>query len=161
LNAVSPLVVVLCLAAIVTLAREGLTIQRGRFARYEKQDVHPVMDYVRQNKSPGQVYLIPPRDNQFDEFRTYTGAPAFINWKSHPYRDFEVMEWYRRNLLAKDFYDLDGTAACMTLEKIEKDYMVTHVVIDREEKTAVCEGMQEIYSDPHYAIYELLRPDGP
>jgi len=157
-DAVLPLIVVVCLAAVVILAREGLTIQRGRFNRYEKQDVHEVMNYVRETKAPGQVYLIPPRDNQFDEFRTYTGAPAFINWKSHPYRDFEVMEWYRRNLLAKDFYNLDAEGACKTLDQIRAEDRVTHVVIDLGSDPNICDGMQETYHDQHYALYSLVSP---
>jgi hypothetical protein len=155
---VAPVVVVLSLVAIVSLDREGLTVQRGRFTRYVKQDVHLVMNYIRYNKSPGQVYLIPPRDNQFDEFRTYTGAAAFINWKSHPYRDFEVMEWYRRNQLAQDFYNQDPAAACATLDQILSDYKITQVVVDVKQTKTVCANMQETYRDPHYALYTLISP---
>ena len=151
-------VVVLCLAGIVFLAREGLTIQRGRFARYERQDVHALMGYVKRNKNPGQVYLIPPRDNRFDEFRTYTGAPAFINWKSHPYRDFEVMEWYQRNRLAKAFYDAQPAAACEVLDEITAEYEVTHVILDLENDPPACDGMQEAYRDERYALYVLSGP---
>ena len=153
-----PVVIVLCLAAVVFLARYGFEIQRGRFARYDQQAVHTVMNYVKQTKTPGQVYLIPPRDNQFDEFRTYTGAPAFINWKSHPYRDFEVMEWYQRNLLARDYYNQDPAAACQTLQKIVGEYGVTHVVVDLEKGDPACPGLQETYRDQRYAVYALPRP---
>ncbi len=152
-----PVVVVLCLAGIVYLGREGLAIQRGRFARYERMDSHPMMYFIRQEKAPGQVYLIPPRDNRFDEFRTFTGAPAFINWKSHPYRDFEVLEWYKRNMLARDFYTDDQATACQTLDKLTAEYMLTHVVIDLQQPHAICNGMQEAYRDQHYAVYSLVK----
>jgi hypothetical protein len=158
LNWVQPVLVVACLAVIAGLARQGLTVQRGRFARYERQDVHAVMEFVRQSKASGQVYLIPPRDNRFDEFRTYTGAPAFINWKSHPYRDFEVMEWYQRNLLAKDFYNQEPDLACQTLANIVAQVPVTHVVVDLEKEPSVCASMQETYADPYFAVYALSTP---
>jgi hypothetical protein len=158
LGVLLPVVIVLSLAAMVYLDRYGFEIQRGRFTRYEKQAVHAVMNFVKQTKAPGQVYLIPPRDNQFDEFRTFTGAPAFINWKSHPYRDFEVMEWYQRNLLAKDFYNQEPTAACQTLEKIVEGYRVTHVVVDLEKGDITCNGVQQTYRDQKYAVYAILRP---
>ena len=116
-----------------------------------------MMYFVRQDKAPGQVYLIPPRDNRFDEFRTFTGAPAFINWKSHPYRDFEVLEWYKRNLLARDFYTDDQAIACQTLAKLTAEYRVTHAIVDLEEPHAVCDGMQETYRDQHYAVYSLVN----
>jgi hypothetical protein len=153
-----PVFIVISLAAIVYLDRYGYEIQRGRFTRYEKQAVHAVMNFVKQTKAPGQVYLIPPRDNQFDEFRTYTGAPAFINWKSHPYRDFEVMEWYQRNLLAKDFYNQEPVAACQTLKKIVGEYRVTHVVVDLEKRDIACSGLQETYRDKKYAVYAVTKP---
>ena len=152
-----PVVVVLCLAGIVYLGREGLAIQRGRFARYERMDTHPMMYFVRQEKAPGQVYLIPPRDNRFDEFRTFTGAPAFINWKSHPYRDVEVLEWYNRNLLARQFYTGDQATACQNLAELTAKYTLTHVVIDLDKPHAVCDGMQETYRDQHYAVYSLVN----
>jgi hypothetical protein len=155
---VAPVVLILCLVAVVYLARSGQMIQRSRFARYDRLDVHPVMDFVNQNKSPGEVYLIPPRNNQFDEFRTYTGAPAFINWKSHPYRDFEVMEWYQRNLLAQDFYASEPAAACDTLAMLVRDYNVTHMVVDLQEKELFCDGMHERYRDRYFAVYSLEKP---
>jgi hypothetical protein len=151
-------VVVLCLAAIVFLAREGLTIQRGRFARYDRQDVHALMGYVKHSKASGQVYLIPPRDNRFDEFRTYTGASAFINWKSHPYRDFEVMEWYQRNQLARAFYSAEPSEACNVLDVITEKYKVTHVIVDLENDPPICEGMEEAYRDERYALYAFSMP---
>jgi len=155
---VAPALVIVCLAAIVLLAQYGRTIQRGRFTRYEKQDVHALMDYVKQTKAPGQVYLIPPRDNQFDEFRTYTGAPAFINWKSHPYRDFEVMEWYQRNQMARAFYSAEPVEACALLDQIVAKYTVTHVTVDLENERPACDGMEEIYRDNRYALYAIRRP---
>ncbi len=155
IDRVVPAIVVFCLVAILFLAREGMTIQRGRFARYDRQDVHQVMNIIKQSKTSGQVYLIPPRDNRFDEFRTYTGAPAFINWKSHPYRDFEVMEWYHRNQLARAFYTQDSGGACATLAQIMAEFHLTHVVVDLAKDPPSCAAMQETYRDQHYALYEL------
>jgi hypothetical protein len=150
-----PVIVVVSLAAVISLDLGGLTIQRGRFARYERMQAHPMMYFVRQSKAAGQVYLIPPRDNHFDEFRLFTGAPVFINWKTHPYRDFEVMEWYNRNQLAKDYYTNDQAAACETLKTITSKYKLTHVVVDLDQSYAVCDGMQETYRDKHYAVYAV------
>ena len=91
------------------------------------------MNYVKQTKSSGQVYLIPTRDNKFDEFRLYTGAPVFINWKSHPYQDFEVVEWYNRNQLAEKFYNSESPTACSVLQELSSNYQITHVVLDLEQ----------------------------
>jgi hypothetical protein len=155
LRIVVPVIVVLSMVAIVYLSRSGWQIQSSRFARYRGLDVHPVMDFVKESKAPGDVYLIPPRDNQFDEFRTYTGAPAFINWKSHPYRDFEVLEWYDRNLLAQDFYERGLPTACGVLQELMDKYHVTHVVIGLAQPMTPCDGMQEKYRDRYFAVYSL------
>jgi hypothetical protein len=152
---VLPVIVVLSLAAVIWLDIQGLNIQRGRFARYERMEAHPMMYFVRQSMAPGQVYLIPPRDNRFDEFRLFTGAPAFINWKTHPYRDFEVVEWYNRNQLARDYYTDDQVGACAALKAITGKYKLTHVVADLEASYVVCDGMQETYRDKHYAVYAI------
>jgi hypothetical protein len=114
-----------------------------------------MMNYVKGTKSPGEVYLIPTRDNKFDEFRLYTGAPVFINWKSHPYQDFEVLEWYKRNQLAEAFYNTEASSACGVLGELSSKYQITHVVLDLEGGAPTCEGMLETYRDPRYAVYTI------
>lgn len=80
-----------------------------------------VLEFVRQHHKPGYVYLIParfPKPNppagvfsntfappprpdatvyfELARFRLATGAQLFVDFKSIPYRDTEVMEWHRR-----------------------------------------------------------------
>src|SRR5581483_7696432 len=85
----------------------------------------PVMEFVRRTRSSGDVYFIPvsvpdlvastrgslssdfkpPADKQGDKriipiglqrFRLHTGAPIFVDFKSIPYKDVEVVAWRRR-----------------------------------------------------------------
>ncbi len=151
-------VAIISLIVIVALVRGGVSIQRTRNNRYYKQETVPVMNFVKQNKAHGQTYLIPTRDNKFDEFRLYTGAPVFINWKSHPYRDFEILEWYRRNQMAKSFYNAEGAEACQILLGIENEYRITHVVFDLDRPIPDCPDLQEIYRDRNYVTYTLAEP---
>lgn len=41
----------------------------------------------------------------FEDFRISTGLPLFVDWKSHPYRDTEVIEWKSRIDIARAFYN--------------------------------------------------------
>jgi hypothetical protein len=87
----------------------------------EPQSEDPVLEYVRTHRQPGEVYLIPARfpkpnpprgvySNTFTaplgpndvvhfelaRFRLATGAALYVDFKSIPYKDVEVLEWYRR-----------------------------------------------------------------
>lgn len=150
--------VVLSVASVLYFAESGLDLQNGRWRRYLKRDVIAVMDYVRENKASGEVYLVPPFDNQFDDFRLYTGAPIFINWKSHPYRDEAVLEWYRRNQAAGEIFTLEAPAACEALADLSAGYRLTHVIMEVDDSVAGCPGLTEVYRDRYYVLAELPGP---
>lgn len=150
-------IIVGCILAILFLVQGGIAVQRTRNNRYYKQPTLAMMEHVKETKRPGQVYLIPTRDNKFDEFRLYTGAPVFINWKSHPYQDYEVLEWYTRNKLTEAFYNSEPSSACSVLEEISSNYQITHIVYDLEQGDPTCEGMLETYRDQRYAVYALAN----
>lgn len=150
-------IIAVCILAILFMVQGGVAVQRTRNNRYYKQPTLAMMGFVKANKSPDQVYLIPTRDNQFDEFRLYTGAPAFINWKSHPYQDYEVLEWYTRNQLAEAYYNSEPPQACNVLDEISSNYRITHVVLDLERDPPACEGLLETYRDQRYAVYAITE----
>ncbi len=114
-----------------------------------------MMDIVKENKKPGEVYLVPPLDNYFDDFRLYTGAPIFINWKSHPYKDTEVLEWYRRNQLAKEFYYAGMIEKCDRLRQLVDEYPITHVVLKGKETPLACDFVKETVQIENFYIYEI------
>ena len=106
-----------------------------------------MMDYVRETKSSGEVYLIPTK---LDRFRLYTGAPIFVDFKTHPYQDVEVLEWFNRMNIASNFY---GQGNCDVLKDDLTSYAITHVVL---EITHPCVGLgylTEIYIDDNYGVY--------
>lgn len=150
-------IIAVCIIAILFLVQGGIAVQRTRNNKYYKQTTLAMMDFVKGTKSPGQVYLIPTRDNKFDEFRLYTGTPVFINWKSHPYQDYEVLEWYTRNKLVEAFYNSEPPQACSLLDEISSNYRITHIVLDLEQGGPECEGLQETYRDQRYAVYAIAN----
>ena len=91
-------------------------------------------------------------------FRLATGQPVFIDLKSIPYRDTEIVEWYRRLKLVNDFYQ-PGAFQChlpMVLAENEGVYLF---VIPAEDHPSSCVDFKILYKDPYYTIlYVYPKP---
>jgi len=99
----------------------------------------------------------PPRPDQpnqiamdLQRFRLYTGAPIFVDFKSVPYKDVEVLEWKRR---------LDWTARVYAENKWDAEELlqsgITHVV------TLASQPINQsrfklVHNDEYYHVY-LVR----
>jgi hypothetical protein len=101
--------------------------------------------FVNQHKLPGEVYLIPVK---MQDFRLESGAPVYIDFKSIPYKDVEVLEWYQRNLLANRFYQKPDCA--MLPELITQG--ITNVITSVEQKLPACPGWMAVYTDTDYSV---------
>lgn len=67
-----------------------------------RQDIHTDTEkFVNNTKERWHVYLIPVED---ENFRLSTGAPIFVDYKSHPYRDDEIIDWHKRIEIARRVY---------------------------------------------------------
>lgn len=131
------------LAMIAGIYRSVLDFQR-RATAVER----PVLEFVSRQVTAQDVYLIPI---QMQDFRLATGAAAYIEFKSIPYRDEDVIQWRRRVLLANQFYNRKD---CNALKKIQMQG-VTHVVIPADRSNFVCTGWQQLYQDEKYLVYRL------
>ena len=126
------------------------------FYEYHYSKGSGVIRYARNHQSQGQTYLIPIREKRFQSFRLDTGLPVFINWKTHPFKDVEVLEWYERNMKAQDFYDTLNTAGiCDTAATFVQNEEITHFVVKKEEKLSGCPGALLLYADADYKIITL------
>lgn len=153
------LVIPLALWAAYTSVRHGLNIQEMNSTSFRVRRLEKIMDYVKQTKAPGDVYLVPPKEPLFDDFRLYTGAPIFVNWKSHPYKDSEVLEWYARVQRADEFYDAANLLQkCELLQGLIQDYPITHVVIKSKEIRLPCAFTTEVFRTEQYALYKIGPP---
>ncbi len=136
------------LLAAVGIARTGLLEVDQRQGPDQR-----VYSYVRQQRAAGQVYLIPPK---LQEFRLETGAPAFVDFKSIPYQDVEVLAWYERVQQARFFYrDDPALINCDVLDSILELERVTHVVLGAEQFGLECPQLSVTYKDDHYAVFVL------
>lgn len=113
-----------------------------------------VMSYAKANSKSRQTYLVPL---EFERFRLATGLPIFIDWKSHPYRDDEVLEWHERIRLAKAFYQAENADdAAVALESIRKRSPVTHVILEAgQEGLLDAKRYRPVFQDGKYMVVEV------
>ncbi len=142
-----------CAVALVLLMVGGWQYTQ-RLADEDRQDASvPVMDFVRRTKSLGDLYLIPP---VLERFRLYTGAPVFVDRKSIPYKDVELVEWVSRSETAWGLSRLNDPAlVCQTLSDVLRRYAVTHVVLRRAQTDGTCGRLHPGYEDAEYGVYRV------
>ncbi len=110
--------------------------------------------YVAAHQAPGQVYLAPLK---MQDFRLATGAPAYVDFKSIPYSDQDVILWYSKVLMTSEFYQDDS---CQALDKLRQKAAVgnvtlTHIIIESPQAGLSCPGATQVYTDKHYQLYLL------
>ena len=107
---------------------------------------------VRRLAAPGQIYLIPPK---LQDFRLATGQPALVDFKAIPYAPGEVLAWYDRIQLAQFFYrDTPAAVNCQLLDRAAA-LGVTHVVLEAPQREADCEGLHTLWSGGDFDIDRL------
>ena len=111
-----------------------------------------MMDFVASTKEKGDIYLIPTK---LERFRLQTGAPIFVDLKTHPYKDIEVVEWYNRIQIANRFFTGSRGSRCNVLREISSLYGVTHVVINYEQQLLDCSFLKKTFEDGKYFVYRI------
>ena len=156
-----PVTVIIVLVGIAALAYSGNKLQQTYGTSFRDKRVTDMMDFVSKSKKPGELYMIPPKEPDLNNFRIYTGAPIFINWKSHPYKDTDVLEWYHRVQVSLDFYDAqfsDQVRACELLDEIVQQYGVTDVVVKRKDAELDCDFVHPTYVETKFTVFAVDRP---
>lgn len=116
-----------------------------------------VVSFASSHAQPTHNYLIPLK---YETFRLAAGVPVFIDWKSHPYRDVEVIEWHDRIALAKAFYGAENSeAAARALAAIQLKAPVTHVMVESGQDYLLHALPGEtIFQDDKYLVRQLPAP---
>ncbi len=173
-------------AAAVLPAAAGLAIMAAGEGYQSSDEELPMMNWVRQHSQPGDVYLLPIRvpklaattrgslSSDFkpiarkrsdakiipvdlQRFRLMTGTAIFVDFKSVPYKDTDVLEWRRRMEDNQRFLELLLTGPAQTLEEELRQAGITHVVLPTEGPVVVTWPV--LYRD---AVYEVRKvPTGP
>lgn len=140
------------IAIMFVLIRAGLNQTLSWFSAHDAYYNSPIIAFVRESKSPGDVYLTPA---DWHRFRLATGAPMFVDFKSIPYADFEVIEWWSRNQIAGRFYDPNSDITCEDIQQLSSDHGITHVTLKPHQFALACRNLTEVYKDDSSGIYRL------
>jgi hypothetical protein len=128
-----------------------LTEQVERFT-HPFHPLTPLEQYVAETAASGDLYLIPVG---YEEFRLRTMAPTFVDFKSHPYRDVEVLEWAKRIEQARAFFAAEGTEACRQLDALVAAYGITHVVVRAPSPIRGCARLEDNFIAAGGGIYRV------
>lgn len=157
----------------------GIAVLAVRIGYSENRAELETLRYVRESSRPGEVYLLPsrypavgtgrgilsasftpaPRPDpkssmipvDLQRFRLLTGAPIFVDFKSMPYKDTEVLEWKRRMDLNQKWYEEWSREGVKDEVKREG---ITHVVTARN-KPIDAAWLAPIYMDDAYIVYRI------
>lgn len=145
-------------ASFALMAALFVTGVEYTFFRIERRKYpSELVNYISNQCCPDDTFLVPP---QWQWFRLATRRPIYVDWKSHPYRDIDVLEWYERVQLARAFYDAEEGNAIAALEQIQKHTRITHLVLDREARLPD-EYMKAkiVFRSAKYLVYELDKDE--
>ncbi len=137
---------------LILLFTKGVVKIYSKYEKHVSKDFVEVAAFVADKKEAADVYMIPIG---IKRFRLLTGVPILVDKKTHPYKDIEMVEWYKRIQLVDQFYSGDKTSRCNTLNDILQQYEVSHIVIDNENPLDYCSNLTRIYNDKSYYVYKI------
>jgi Domain of unknown function (DUF6798) len=172
-----------CGAVAVGLAAGGVAVMALGLG-YGMNDAElSLLDFVEENKRPGDVYLLPvrfpnlrgarrgsasttftppPRAKpgvtlipvDLQRFRLSTGAPIYVDFKAVPYAEDDVLEWHRRMQDCERWYDRREWGDDIIREV--RAAGITHVVATAD-RDVTSPALELIYHDEAYRLYRV-RP---
>jgi hypothetical protein len=170
-------------AVALLLVVGGGWIMAARQGFHVNDEELPLLRFVRDTKQPGDVYFLPVgipdlaastrgslssdfkplAEKKTDQrvlsvdlqrFRLFTGAPIFVDFKSIPYKDTEVLEWYDRLRFTEAVQkDLQAGRFARALADL-RGRGVTHLIVPARPKLEAS-GLVEVYADSVYRVYRL------
>lgn len=139
----------------VVLAVRGVVINLEALHAYRARPEMAVLRWIRDHKQAGDVYCIPIRDPAFEKFRLETGAPVFVNWKSHPYKDVEVLEWDARIALAEELEKSSQAELASVLDRLRAHDRVTHILVRQPAPWSGVPGLEHVFTDSTCILFRI------
>ncbi|MCK5310972.1 MAG: hypothetical protein KAJ62_02610 [Desulfobacteraceae bacterium] len=136
----------------VKVEHKDKVLKNNIVKKKKKSDNLPVLDYIRKNGKSGQVYLTHVK---MHNFRLDSGMPQFVSWKSHPYKDVEVLEWHKRINVVNKIFNKDQFY-CEAFQKMLQEYKITHLLIDiKKTNDPACSNLKLIKKDTNFKLYKV------
>jgi hypothetical protein len=141
------------MAIMLIFTAAGITKSLISYQENLRSTEQNLFTFIRQNKKRGETYLIPIK---MQDFRLETGAPAYVDFKSIPYRDVDVIEWRRRLDLANSIYlTPGGSTFCDHITALFSDEGITGIILPAEHPASSCPGIHLTYQDKYYSLFKL------
>lgn len=168
------------------LVLAGIVIMARPLGFHVPEEELPILGHVREHQATGDVYLLPIKewkpsppwqgskksdfnpppkrrtDPQFipidlQRFRIDTGAPIYVDFKSIPYKDAEVIEWRERLRHNHDWHRrLDQGHISEVVEELRANG-VSHVV-RRADGGLTHPMLKREFDDGVYHVYRVVTP---
>lgn len=117
------ILLILPVALLIWSAMENgvFSVLAEEYENTATQAAYPFMERIRQETPADAVLLIPLRDG---DYRLGAQRPIFVDWKSHPYKGSEVLDWWRRVEFVRAFYNLPASERQQGCQTAEADFYV-------------------------------------
>ena len=184
LKALLPSIIVM-----VTLALLGIAIPALKVGFVINETENAILAHIKTNKTVDDLYLIPVNvpnlaattrgslssdfkpigkkttDSrivpiEMQRFRLYAQAPLFIDFKSIPYKDEDVLEWHRRLLLAQNWQKRLLESKSPELLKELRAQKISHIVTTSKVELDQTE-VELKFSDDYFKLWKIKEARTP
>jgi hypothetical protein len=97
------------------------TVLADRYQDTTTQPEYPFMQMIDAQTPEDAVLLVPLKGG---DYRLGAQRAIYVDWKSHPYRGGEALEWWDRVNFVEEFYTLPGPERQQTCGTADVDYYV-------------------------------------
>jgi hypothetical protein len=144
---------ILLFGFIGSLAGIGFTL--FSYHRKAQEDYYPVSRFIEAHHKSGNQYLVPL--NQMS-IRLEAGVPVYTTWRSHPTKDSEFLEWYKRTEKARAIYNGPLEKGQSELSALIGSRSVTHVLWPETRGAFPYARMgHQVYKDQIFSLWDV-RP---
>lgn len=116
---------------------------------------YPISNMIKIHEKDINRMLIP---TNLKQIRLNTGLPIFVDWKSAPFKNDAVIEWYERIKLTNLFYgssDYENQKKLfMNINNIEQ---ITHILIKDNDKNFLFNDCEYIFKEKDYVFYDIRK----
>ncbi|MBD3377683.1 hypothetical protein GF406_21825 [candidate division KSB1 bacterium] len=145
---------VFLITVFISLLWGSKSILKNYKIRRDLEDMS-LFSYIAASKPESPHFLI---NTTFENFRLTTFVPVYVDRKSHPYKDKDIIEWYKRLQLAELIYNskFDSTALEL-LTRLCDEQNITHCLFSGNVELTNAEQFELIHQDSIYKIYTYQR----
>ena len=142
------------LIAVCVCACVGGVLHLGfDYTRKANRKEYDLTRFLKNYHTAGNQYLIPPEQTRL---RLEAGVPVYATWKSHPTKDSEFLEWYKRVEAARIIYDGQAGKAEVALKALLESRAVTHVIWPESKgEPFFSEAGRRVFGDKNFSLWDM------